>query len=58
MNPGGDVLVTGGLFVGEEDGFPQSVQEGGSAAGQVGGACYYHLHTLYLLIRRERGGGG
>ena len=48
MNPGGDILMAGGLISRQGDCLAHGVQEGGAACSQVGGACHYHFHTLNL----------
>ena len=49
VDSGRDVLVAGGLRIGQSDCLAHRVEEGGAATGQVGGACYDHLQALNLL---------
>ena len=51
VDPHGNVLVTGGLLVGQSHGLPHGIQKGGAATSEVGGACNNHLQTLNLMER-------
>ena len=42
------ILVAGGLLIGQLDCFSDSIEEGGAATGEVGGASDDHLETFHL----------